>query len=145
MYRKAYTIARVHASDYPHIYDSVTGMLTLGTPHEGLSIDKGLQQMFEQTAPWGMRMENSLIGVLHRDNDFLVSIVHDFTREINTRKHPPQICCFFEERAARFGSIAGVETELVRPPQDIALRSPFAADRHCPASRNSSSANRRGR
>jgi len=114
MHQKAYTIARVHAFDYPHIYDSITGLLSLGTPYQGFSIDKGLHKMFEQIARSQMRTESSLVDSIAQNNDVLVSVVHEFTREINTRAHPPLICCFFEEQATSFGAIAGVETELVR-------------------------------
>lgn len=111
--QKTYTIAMVHAHDFPQIYDSATGFLSLGTPYEGLSVENGLCRMFEQIARSQMRSETNLIDGLTRDNDGLLSVVHEFTREVSKRTAPPEVFCFFEQRLTRFRDIAGVETELV--------------------------------
>ncbi|KAK0733442.1 hypothetical protein B0T26DRAFT_736377 [Lasiosphaeria miniovina] len=108
----AYMIAMMHTSDYPFIYDSITGFLSLGTPYKGFSSAKSLKQMYAEIVLAQMRTESNLGSSLAEDNDMLVGIVYDFARKINTRTSPPVVFCFFEERLTKFGAIAGVETDL---------------------------------
>lgn len=112
---KAYTLARAFDSerDYPHIYNSSTGFVTLGTPFEGFSVEKGLSSIYEDIAKTGLRSETNLVEGVSRGNDVLVNVVDEFTREIATRGSPPLVFCFYEQRLGNFGKDFGVNTELV--------------------------------
>ena len=109
----------MQSHDYSDIYESVTGFVSLGTPFDGFSAERGLHQVFETVAMAQIRSESTLIESLarrdHRDSEVLINIVQEFTRDIITRSSPPPICCFFEEKHTRFGTgiVPGLQTELV--------------------------------
>ena len=109
----------MQSHDYSDIYESVTGFVSLGTPFDGFSAERGLHQVFETVAMSQIRTESTLIESLarrdHRDSEVLINIVQEFTRDIITRSSPPPICCFFEEKHTRFGTgiVPGLQTELV--------------------------------
>ncbi|KAK3985337.1 hypothetical protein QBC44DRAFT_335307 [Cladorrhinum sp. PSN332] len=108
--QRAYNMASTNKTDFPDIYDSITGLLSLGTPFHGASMGNTLSEMFQKITAMRMRTQNNLINQLVRDNDMLVDIVQDFTRDTATRRFAPMIYCFYEQRETKFGAIANMET-----------------------------------
>jgi hypothetical protein len=94
-------------SDYPGIYDSITGMIFLGTPHYGA--DMSLGQIYETIRKESLQIEDGLLKTVEHDNTVLVDTVADFTREVKLRTAGPEIFCFFEERATPIGRIANLK------------------------------------
>lgn len=50
-----------------------------------------------------------LLSTVAQDNSVLIDTVHDFTRDVGTRKPGPKLFCFFEERETPVGRIAGLD------------------------------------
>ncbi|KAL1845796.1 hypothetical protein Daus18300_014441 [Diaporthe australafricana] len=103
-------------SDYPGIYDSITGMIFLGTPHYGSDISgmatgtvASLADIYETIRKQSLQIDDSLLRTVDHDNTVLVDTVADFTREIKLRVAGPEIFCFFEERPTAIGRIVSLK------------------------------------
>lgn len=94
--------------DYPGIYNSITGMVFLGTPHHGA--DMSLSEIYETIRKESLQIEDGLLKTIEHDNTVLVDTVADFTREIKLRTAAPEIFCFFEERTTPIGRMANLKT-----------------------------------
>lgn len=93
--------------DYPGIYNSITGMIFLGTPHYGA--DMSLGEIYETIRKESLQIEDGLLKTIEHDNTVLVDTVADFTREIKLRTAAPEIFCFFEERTTPIGRLANLK------------------------------------
>lgn len=124
--QKAYLASYLHASDYPGIYDSITGILFLGTPHQGweMSAIPAVGETYELIQQQRFRIEDGLLQTLAPGNPILVDTAADFTRHVKQRTAPPELFCFFERRPTDVGRILGLEgstTMLLRSESSSAL------------------------
>ena len=106
--------AKAQCHDYPQIYDSVTGMLFLGTPHHGSETLKNQKKLYSQILKAKLHVQDNILQSLAEDNDVLVGTVHSFTRDLSTRPHPPKLFCFFEQKATNIERVIGRDGPLVR-------------------------------
>lgn len=93
------------ASDYAEIYDAITGIIFLGTPHEG--------EIYEAIRKQTSQVEDGLLQTLAHDNTVIVDTVADFIRMVKQRTAPPEIFCFFERRSTDIGLILGLKDPKV--------------------------------
>lgn len=117
----AYMRSKLVAEDYPGIYDSITGIIFMGTPHSGTDMVQGktLAEVFKliiastestQATSFKVQIEDGLLKSVAQDNASLVNAVNDFTRDVKLRKDlAPEIFCFFEQRATPVGRLVGLE------------------------------------
>lgn len=105
--QEVYLRSKECPSDYPGIYNSITGMVFLGTPHHGA--DMSLGEIYETIRKQCLQIENGLLKTIDHDNTVLVDTVTNFTREVKLRIAGPEIFCFFEERATAIGRIANLK------------------------------------
>jgi hypothetical protein len=92
------------------------GMVFLATPHHGLasstlSTQEKIYKAIEQA---GMHFEKRSFDTVTQDNETLTNVVFDFTRSVSTMTPSPQLFCFFETKATKFGAIGGLDSAPVR-------------------------------
>ncbi|OTA55630.1 hypothetical protein K449DRAFT_376402 [Hypoxylon sp. EC38] len=111
--QQAYTIAKLHQidEDFLGIYDSITGIVFLGTPHHGVSDSSQLRtqsQLYNAIVNANIQVQPNILHTIAHDNDVLVKCVHDFTRvvELLDRSESPQLYCFFEQMESKIGQKA---------------------------------------
>lgn len=106
--QQTYLTSRMHPTDYPGIYDSITGMIFLGTPHQGSGIsDMGtVGKIYDLISQQRLQIEDGLLQTIAQDNTILVDTVADFTRDVKQRTAPPELFCFYERRSTPVGLIA---------------------------------------
>lgn len=111
---QAYVTAQFHPQDFPGIYESITGMIFLGTPHQGTSsVNLGTPgAIFKAAVQARYRVHDGLLNSIAHDNSTLVKTVYDFTRNISLRNPPPKLFCFFEKRETPVGKIANMDLPL---------------------------------
>lgn len=109
--QQTYLTSHLHVRDYPGIYDSITGMIFLGTPHQGSGISEmgTVGKIYEVISQQRLQIEGGLLQTIAHDNTILVDTVADFTREVKQRVGPPELFCFFERRSTSVGIIAGLK------------------------------------
>lgn len=107
--QQVYLQSKEFPSDYPGIYNSITGMVFLGTPHYGSDMLGNLGDIYETIRKQCLQIETGLLKTIDHDNTVLVDIVANFTREVKLRIAGPEIFCFFEERATALGRIANLK------------------------------------
>lgn len=107
--QQVYLQSKESPSDYPGIYNSITGMVFLGTPHYGSDMFVSLAALYETIRKQCLQIETGLLKTIDHDNTVLVDIVANFTREVKLRIASPEIFCFFEERATAIGRIANLK------------------------------------
>lgn len=111
--QQVYLRSQRNTSDYPGTYDSITGMIFLGTPHQGSSSSiatmGSLADIYEMIRQQNFQTEDNLLKTVAQDNETLVDTVADFTREIKQRTAGPEIFCFFEERSTPVFRIVGLK------------------------------------
>ncbi|KAF5012594.1 hypothetical protein FDECE_1361 [Fusarium decemcellulare] len=112
--QQAYTQGLLHKHDWPHLSESVIGLVFLGTPHHGLNESVGLStqgQIYKAIIAAGLRPQENALQSMAHDNDVLRGAVDSFTRIINTTKPQPTIFCFYEERETEIGQIVGMKID----------------------------------
>lgn len=109
--QQAYLLSHQFASDYPGIYDAITGFIFLGTPHNGSDIAKieAEYEIYQVTRQQNLQTKDSLLQTLVPDNTVRVNIVADFTREVKQRTAPPEIFCFYEQLPTNVGLLVGLK------------------------------------
>jgi len=111
---QAYVNAKLDPDQYPGIYDSITGIVFLGTPHRGNLESKATQAViFDAIARARMQVQDNILHTLAQDNDTLLNVVTQFTRDVGKRQRPPELYCFYEQKACNVGGeTAGIETPM---------------------------------
>lgn len=116
--QQAYLTSHRLASDYPGIYNSITGMIFLGTPFQGSCLSNmgtggentgTVGEIYQVIRQQNLKIEDGLLQTIAHDNTILVDTVADFTREIQKRTAPPGLFCFFERRSTPIGKIANLK------------------------------------
>lgn len=113
--QQVYLQSQLLPRDYPGIYDSITGMIFLGTPHYGSDISSmatgmgSLAEIYETIRKNSLQIQDGLLKTIDHDNTVLVDTVADFTREIKLRAAGPEIFCFFEECSTAIGNIVSLK------------------------------------
>ncbi|KAI1453137.1 hypothetical protein F4805DRAFT_387349 [Annulohypoxylon moriforme] len=112
--QQAYTIAALHHKDENlfGIFDSVTGMVFLGTPHYGVH-ENFQRQMWEQihikTNEENLQVQDNILHSLTSGNDLLAKCVLDFTRTVALeQQRAPRLFCFYEQKPSRIDLIFGL-------------------------------------
>ncbi|OHW95943.1 hypothetical protein CSPAE12_05519 [Colletotrichum incanum] len=106
--QRAYTIAALHMTHYPHLAGSIRGMVFLGTPHQGLANDSNLgsqSQVYAAIVAANAHIEDNVLLTLVQNNDVLVSAVHEFSRMIKDLKPAPRLFCFYDQKVTNVGVI----------------------------------------
>ncbi|KAI0383586.1 hypothetical protein F5Y04DRAFT_278767 [Hypomontagnella monticulosa] len=115
--QRAYTLAKAYGDDeeFSGVSDSITGVVFLGTPHHGVVGNSGLQtqgQIYQTIVQANVQVQDNVLHSMAENNQILVACVYDFTRlisgQIPGQQHPPKIYCFYEQKAAKVGLIAGI-------------------------------------
>ncbi|KAG8165995.1 hypothetical protein KVR01_004547 [Diaporthe batatas] len=112
--QQMYLQSRRRSSEYPSIYDSITGMVFLGTPHYGSSISNmaSLGDIYETIRQQNLQTDDSLLKTIAHDNTVLVETVDDFVVDVKQQAPGPEIFCFFEKRPTQIGVIANLDDKL---------------------------------
>ncbi|KAK6522467.1 hypothetical protein TWF281_003028 [Arthrobotrys megalospora] len=104
--QKAYNMAKANDVDYPGIWAATTGMIFIGTPHQGTGNALHSQgKIYQAIAATNMRTEEGILRVLEDGNETLVDVVREFTRLVNLKPAPCNIFCFFEQKSTTVGKI----------------------------------------
>ncbi|KAF3926729.1 hypothetical protein ABW21_db0205598 [Orbilia brochopaga] len=90
--RESYNLAKANDSDYPSIWKSITGMIFLGTPHQGAS-----NQIYQAIAGQDVPTEQGILKYLAKDNETVIDVVGEYTRLINLCRI--NIYCLFEQKS----------------------------------------------
>ncbi|KAH7133732.1 hypothetical protein EDB81DRAFT_805040 [Dactylonectria macrodidyma] len=109
--QKAYNVAVFHPDDWSNLSESITGMIFMGTPHQGLrdSSQLGSQgKIYAYIVESKLQIQDQSFKTMAQDNGELTDTVHDFTRRLQTCPSPPQVFCFFEEKQTKVGAIVGL-------------------------------------
>jgi hypothetical protein len=99
--------------DHPGIFDSVTGIIFLGTPHRGVVSSSGLQtqgQIYQAIVRAKLQIQDNALHTMAQDNDLLLGTVTGFTRLVGRQQSnlKPMVYCFYEQVACKVGLIAGI-------------------------------------
>ncbi|KAF3913606.1 hypothetical protein ABW20_dc0102989 [Dactylellina cionopaga] len=104
--RMAYNLAKSNDVDYPGIFASTTGMIFIGTPHQGAGKSLHSQgQIYQAIAANNMQTEAGILRTLEEGNETLVDVVREFTRHVNLKPPPVNVFCFFEQKSTIVGKI----------------------------------------
>jgi len=103
--QKAYNMAKANDVDYPGVWSSTTGMIFIGTPHQGAGKALHSQGQIYKAVATEWRAEPGILRVLEEGNETLVDVVREFTRLVNLKSHPVNIFCFFEKISTKVGMI----------------------------------------
>ncbi|RYO77015.1 hypothetical protein DL764_010256 [Monosporascus ibericus] len=112
---QSYITAKLEPDLYPGIYESITGIVFLGTPHRGNFESQKTQKtqaaVFAAITQAKMQVQENILSTLAQDNDTLLNTVTQFSRDIRNQTSPPMLHCFFEQVGCNTGKMAGVETD----------------------------------
>ncbi|KAK7423679.1 hypothetical protein QQX98_000869 [Neonectria punicea] len=111
--QQAYTMAALHTADCPNICDSITGMVFLGTPHQGITDNSALStqgKIYSAIVQAKVQIQDNALQTMAQNHEMLVNTVHNFTRKVNTSKPPPKLYCFFEQKKSKVGRLVGLDT-----------------------------------
>ncbi|KAK6337892.1 hypothetical protein TWF696_001370 [Orbilia brochopaga] len=104
--QKAYNLAKANDVDYPGIWNATTGIVFIGTPHQGAGAALSSQgQIYQAIAAHELPTEHDILQILEKSNETLVDIVREFTRLVNLRPPPVNLYCFFEQKSTIVGKI----------------------------------------
>ncbi|KAH0595025.1 hypothetical protein MHUMG1_07324 [Metarhizium humberi] len=109
----AYTMTLLQSQDWPHLFESVIGLLFLGTPHYGITESSYLNtqgQIYQAIVAAELPIEDNALHTMAHDNDLLRDTVVAFTRKIATVEPKPILFCFYEEKPTKVGLIIGQDT-----------------------------------
>lgn len=115
--QKAFTMARAREFDYPRAAGCMRGIIFLGTPHHGIT--EGARtatrtDIYSAIIKAELRIQDDIHRIMVQDDAALLSVVNDFTRQVNTTQPPPDVFCYYETKATYLGLIADVNREPVR-------------------------------
>lgn len=119
---QAYNKSCMQTGDFPGIWQSMRGMVFLGTPHSGINEGSSMSrqgEVYAAIAASRMEIQDNVLQSIMRDNDILESTRAEFTRKVSTSKPPPNIFCFFELRPTNLGAIVGAQLPKVRNRENI--------------------------
>ncbi|KAH6886788.1 putative kinesin [Thelonectria olida] len=111
--QQMYSKAVLHTQDWPDVATSISGMMFLGTPHQGIHERAGLStqgEMYTAILQAGLQIQDSAMQSMAQDNEGLVSTVFNFNRGIQMCKPQPKVFCFYEQKATNVGEIFGMDT-----------------------------------
>ncbi|EWC44427.1 hypothetical protein DRE_06795 [Drechslerella stenobrocha 248] len=104
--QKAYLLAKSHDVDYPGIWKSTTGLLFIGTPHQGTGAALHSQgSIYQAIAADNLPTEEGILRTLEGGNETLVDVVREFTRLAGLQPPPVNIYCFYEQKSTIVGKI----------------------------------------
>lgn len=95
--------AKLHDEDYPVIFESIGGVVFLGTPHRGSDSQSKASLIASIATAVGFGKKSQILNVLEKDSEPLSDLVHDFTRTAITANI--DLCCFFEQHASDISKI----------------------------------------
>ncbi|KAI8286404.1 hypothetical protein K4K60_000428 [Colletotrichum sp. SAR11_57] len=110
--QSAYNKSCMQPGDFPGVWQSMRGMVFLGTPHSGVNEGSSMSrqgEIYAAIAASKMEIQDNVLQSIMRDNDILESTRAEFTRKVSTSKPPPKIFCFFELRPTNLGAIVGAQ------------------------------------
>ncbi|KAK7935971.1 TPR-like protein [Apiospora marii] len=94
----------MHSEDYPGIFDSITGMIFLGTGPLTLS------QVYRTVVAAEVQMQDNVLYSMSQESDVLQETVYNFTRAVGNlqaKDKAPQIFCFYESKPTNVGLVVG--------------------------------------
>ena len=88
----------------PNIFASVTGVVFLGTPHQGTGsiTSKGLLYAAIASHP-SLRVTGAVLEILEHGNRYLMDILNEFVTLCNNTTI--SLFCFFEQRSTHVGRV----------------------------------------
>ncbi|KAH7137368.1 hypothetical protein B0J13DRAFT_597107 [Dactylonectria estremocensis] len=110
--QKAYNNAVFHPGDHCNMSESITGMIFMGTPHQGLrdSSELGTNgKIYAYIVESKLQIQDESLKTMAQDSGELLNTVHDFTRRLQTSQSPPQVFCFFEQKQTKVGAIVALQ------------------------------------
>ncbi|KAH7120138.1 hypothetical protein B0J13DRAFT_568367 [Dactylonectria estremocensis] len=110
--QKAYNNAVFHPDDWSNLSESITGMIFIGTPHQGLRDSSQLcsqGEIYAHIVESKLKIQDQSLRTMAQDNEELTNTVHDFTRRLKTCQSPPEVFCFYEEKETKIGAIVGLQ------------------------------------
>ncbi|KAF3921277.1 hypothetical protein ABW21_db0206946 [Orbilia brochopaga] len=104
--QKAYNLAKANDIDYPGIWRATTGLVFIGTPHQGAGSALSSQgSIYQAIVAHELPTEEGILRILEEGNETLVDVVREFTRLVNLKPPPVNLYCFFEQRSTIVGKI----------------------------------------
>jgi hypothetical protein len=95
-------MARANEDDFPGIGTSTTGMVFMGTPHQGTGSISSQGLMYRAIAE-ELDVEDSVLTALAAGNEALSDALDEFMRLVNVATARVQIFCFFEQKQTIVG------------------------------------------
>lgn len=106
-------MARANEDDAPGIGTSTTGMVFMGTPHQGTGSITSQGLMYKVIAEQ-LDVEDSVLRALSAGDEALGDALDEFMRLVNVPAARVQIFCFFEQRQTMVGKEVGDDSLKVR-------------------------------
>lgn len=117
--QRAFTMARTREVDYPSTAGCMRGFIFLSTPHHGITEDAAATQtdIYNAILAAKLHMQNDINKVMIHNDAMLLSVVSDFTRQVNTTEPQPNVICYYETKATDISLIANLNIPPVGTPQ----------------------------
>jgi hypothetical protein len=102
------------------IFDSITGIIFLGTPFRGADgfkindmLDFAMQKHKGELNGVHQSVQGEVLRVLQPDDEYLTDLVHQFGK-MREQSNSAKIACFFEMKRCNVGAVIGDKTQMVR-------------------------------
>lgn len=108
----------IHQDEHPGIWDSIAGILFLGTPHGGM---RGLAgQLLWDICAAKYDIEEGVLQSLTEGNELLLNVVRNFAKFVVKKTPQPRVFCFYEQKKSAIRRVIGDrDGEKVRVVQPI--------------------------
>ncbi|KPM38862.1 hypothetical protein AK830_g7714 [Neonectria ditissima] len=110
--QQAYTMAALHTTDWPNMDNCITGIVFLGTPHQGIADNSNLStqgKIYAAIAQANLQIQADALKSMTHHQEVLVNTVHNFARKVSTSVPRTQLYCFYEQKTSKVGRIAGLD------------------------------------
>jgi hypothetical protein len=99
--------------DWPGIYESVGGMIFLGTPFRGAPGLTQAEMIHAAAALYRNTVQGEVLRILDPGDELLLEMVHVFEKIRTRSSNKAQIACFFEQKPCNVKAILGQEEKEV--------------------------------
>ena len=110
---KALLSAKLHQTNFPGIFDSIAGVVFLGTPHRGSSSQSKASLIATIASSVGYGEQSSLLKAVEQDSEVLTDLVYDFASTANATSIP--LFCFFEQHKSDVAKLLKPKASLAWP------------------------------
>ncbi|KAM7194684.1 hypothetical protein V8F20_007876 [Naviculisporaceae sp. PSN 640] len=117
---KLLILAEQHRTSFPHVYESIVGCVTFGTPFDGAPVADIAQQWTEINLKLGKSVDSKLLDLLKPGNEALRELKNDFVRYVRKLTPNVELYCFYEQNVTRWDDVVAKLTSTDFPPESLA-------------------------